>query len=302
MGATAAGPHPGPRPLPVRGRDPPAGSVIALNGRNAAAAAARRPGRARPPRRLGSRSWRRSARERILEAACDLIAAEGIDDVRIARVAMRAGASTALVHHYFATREQLLEQALLHSFEVVGEERFAEGAGEGGSATANLAAGDRGVPAAVGAVRTRLGPLGRAVAARRPRSRAAAVRRAALRPLPRLALRRDPRPGCGSGEFERPADLDELVDRAMALLDGTGRAGAAARPRDGPRRGRAVWPPSCWAGSWGSTRGSWLRPASSRANLNSGSGNTGRRKERARVLGHRSITFAVRRYLRQLRR
>ena len=59
----------------------------------------------------------RDARERILEAACDLIAAEGIDDVRIARVAMRAGASTALVHHYFSTREELLEQALLHSFE-----------------------------------------------------------------------------------------------------------------------------------------------------------------------------------------
>ena len=33
-----------------------------------------------------------SAPERILEAACDLIAADGIDEVRIARVARRAGA------------------------------------------------------------------------------------------------------------------------------------------------------------------------------------------------------------------
>src|ERR1700754_2493310 len=82
----------------------------------------------------------RDARERILEAACDLIAAEGIDDVRIARVAMRAGASTALVHHYFSTREELLEQALLHSFEVVAGERFGAEAGAGGSATAALAA------------------------------------------------------------------------------------------------------------------------------------------------------------------
>ena len=49
-----------------------------------------------------------AARERILEAACDLIAAEGIDDVRIARVANRARVSTALVHHYFSTREDLL--------------------------------------------------------------------------------------------------------------------------------------------------------------------------------------------------
>ena len=37
--------------------------------------------------------------------------------MRIARVATRAGASTALVHHYFSTREELLEQALIHSFE-----------------------------------------------------------------------------------------------------------------------------------------------------------------------------------------
>src|SRR6476661_3052313 len=68
----------------------------------------------------------RSSRERILEAACDLIAADGIDDVRIARVATRAGASTALVHHYFSTREELLEEALIHSFEQAGSERFDE--------------------------------------------------------------------------------------------------------------------------------------------------------------------------------
>src|ERR1700761_1935730 len=81
----------------------------------------------------------RDARERILEAACDLIAADGIDDVRIARVAMRAGASTALVHHYFSTREELLEQALLHSFDKAGDERFAAPGGEAPPATAPLA-------------------------------------------------------------------------------------------------------------------------------------------------------------------
>ena len=66
------------------------------------------------------------ARERILEAACDLIASDGIDDVRIARVATRARASTALVHHYFSTREELLSEALVHSFETAGQERFAD--------------------------------------------------------------------------------------------------------------------------------------------------------------------------------
>src|SRR4051794_28587361 len=80
-----------------------------------------------------------ASRERILEAACDLIAADGIDEVRIARVATRARASTALVHHYFSTREELLEQALMHSFELAGDERFDDDAQEASSATAGLA-------------------------------------------------------------------------------------------------------------------------------------------------------------------
>jgi AcrR family transcriptional regulator len=77
-------------------------------------------------------------RERILDAACELIASGGIDELRIARVATRAGASTALVHHYFSTREELLELALAQSFELAGDERFG-GSGPGGSATAGLA-------------------------------------------------------------------------------------------------------------------------------------------------------------------
>lgn len=66
----------------------------------------------------------RNARDRILEATCAAIAEDGIDDVRIARVAMRAGASTALVHHYFSTREELVEEALMHSYELAAEDRF----------------------------------------------------------------------------------------------------------------------------------------------------------------------------------
>ena len=91
----------------------------------------------------------RDARERILEAACELIAAEGIDEVRIARVANRARASTSLVHHYFSTREELLEQALLHSFELVAVERFGDGPDAAASATAGLRARSR-VPAGPG--------------------------------------------------------------------------------------------------------------------------------------------------------
>src|SRR5919197_6211555 len=83
----------------------------------------------------------RNAPRRILDAACDLIAAEGIDEVRIARVATRAGASTALVHHYFSTREVLLEQALIHSFEQAGEDRFEKPVEATETATEALARG-----------------------------------------------------------------------------------------------------------------------------------------------------------------
>jgi AcrR family transcriptional regulator len=61
-----------------------------------------------------------STRERILDAAVERIASDGIDAVRIARIAMDARVSTALVHYHFATREALLAEALEHSFETAG--------------------------------------------------------------------------------------------------------------------------------------------------------------------------------------
>jgi AcrR family transcriptional regulator len=60
-------------------------------------------------------------RERILDAAVRRIASDGIDAVRIARIAMDAGVSTGLVHYHFATREALLAEALEHSFETAGD-------------------------------------------------------------------------------------------------------------------------------------------------------------------------------------
>jgi AcrR family transcriptional regulator len=70
------------------------------------------------------------SRERILDAAVERIARDGIDDVRIARIAMDAGVSTALVHYHFATREALLAEALEHSFEQAGDTRTVD-TGEG---------------------------------------------------------------------------------------------------------------------------------------------------------------------------
>ena len=73
-------------------------------------------------------------RERLLDAAVRLIAREGIDNVRIARIATEAGVSAGLVHYHFASRDALLEEALEHSYERAGDLRLA--ALEEGRATA----------------------------------------------------------------------------------------------------------------------------------------------------------------------
>ena len=66
-----------------------------------------------------------SARARILDAAVKLIAREGINDVRIARIAMEAGVSASLLHYHFASRDALLAEALEHSYELAGDIRTA---------------------------------------------------------------------------------------------------------------------------------------------------------------------------------
>src|SRR5262249_9394403 len=65
-----------------------------------------------------------SARERILGAAVRQIAREGIDGVRIARIAMEARVSSALVHYHFETRDALLAEAIEYSYHRAGEARM----------------------------------------------------------------------------------------------------------------------------------------------------------------------------------
>jgi AcrR family transcriptional regulator len=162
-----------------------------------------------------------SAAERILEAACDLIAADGIDEVRIARVARRAGASTALVHHYFSTREELLEHALIHSFEQAGDERFRKPAGVRETATEALRRG-----------------IAECLPLPGPQEREwvlwvelwlRAVREPELRPVAARLYRRYREwmagliaAGSSSGEFRADVDAQTVADVAMALLDGVG--------------------------------------------------------------------------------
>jgi AcrR family transcriptional regulator len=180
-----------------------------------------------------------TAPERILEAACDLIAAEGIDEVRIARVATRAGASTSLVHHYFSTREELLEQALIHSFEIAGNERFQNPAGVTESATEALARGiSECLPFPGSQERdwvlwVELWLRG----VREPELRPVAAR---LYGRYRAWMADLIRAGVASGEFRADTDVEAVADVAMALLDGVGVRALIRDPAMDVERARAL--------------------------------------------------------------
>ena len=162
----------------------------------------------------------RGARERILAAAVERIAREGIDEMRIARVAMDAGVSTSLVHYHFATREALLEQALEYSYELAGDVRIGEGEGQVASHVERLAAMmDQCLPYP--------GLLERdwilwvelwLRAVRHPEMRPTAAR---LYARMREWLGEAIAAGVESGEL-RAADPERAADRLLALADGYG--------------------------------------------------------------------------------
>ena len=160
------------------------------------------------------------ARERILEAACDVIAAHGIDDVRIARIATLAGVSPPLVHYHFATREALLSEALEHSFELLGDFRTTSAEDEGWSAARKLGwMIDQSLPfPGMGDREWRLWLELWGQAARRPELRPVAAR---------LYARYDRwiaevvEAGIATGEF-RARDAAAIVQRLVAAIDGVG--------------------------------------------------------------------------------
>jgi AcrR family transcriptional regulator len=163
---------------------------------------------------------RAGARERILAAAVRLIASDGIDDVRIARIAMEAGVSTSLVHYHFETREALLAEALDYSYTRAGDARITSGE----------------LPAASHAERLQLMidqclPTTPSLredwvlwvelwlrAARIPELRPVAEE---LYERLHAWFAREVADGVNDGEFAR-CDPDEVADRAIALIDGYG--------------------------------------------------------------------------------
>ena len=167
----------------------------------------------------------RSARERILDAAVLRIAGDGIDAVRIARIAMDARVSTALVHYHFRTREVLLAETLDYAFDVAAAVRLRANA-------------DNGESAADGSAARRLADVvEQSLPTTDPGRREwqlwaelwlGAARDPSLRPIAaqmyaryRTWIATAVAEGVADGEFA-PVDPGETADLAMALIDGLG--------------------------------------------------------------------------------
>ena len=60
----------------------------------------------------GSTAQGRRSRDRVLQASVDLITEAGIDQVRLAKIAQRAGMSPGQVMYYFTSKEHILLEAL----------------------------------------------------------------------------------------------------------------------------------------------------------------------------------------------
>jgi AcrR family transcriptional regulator len=163
----------------------------------------------------------RGARERILAAAVERIASDGIDDMRIARVATDAGVSTSLVHYHFETREALLAEALEYSYELAGDIRIGEAEGEVAGHVERLAGlVDQFLP--YPGILERDWILWVELWLR-------AVRHEELRPTAaRLYARMRTwfaeaiAAGVEAGEFDGAADAELIADRVLALCDGFG--------------------------------------------------------------------------------
>lgn len=65
-------------------------------------------------------------RERILRAACEVIAEIGFENISMRKVAEHAGVSKALLHYHFDTREKLFAEAMTHSFAQTGKDTGAD--------------------------------------------------------------------------------------------------------------------------------------------------------------------------------
>jgi len=163
---------------------------------------------------------KRSARDRILAAAAGQIAREGIDGVRIARIAMEAGVSTALVHYHFDTRDALLAEALDYSYSHAGDARISSGELPAASHSERLESMiEQCLPTTPSLEQDWVLWVELWLrAARHPELRPVAEE---LYARLHAWFRDEIAAGVADGEFAR-CDPDEVADRLLALLDGYG--------------------------------------------------------------------------------
>jgi AcrR family transcriptional regulator len=169
----------------------------------------------------------RSARERILHAACELIAERGIGGARIAQIAKAAGVSTALVHYHFQTREVLLAETLDYAFDLASAVRLRP-AGENGDGANGI--GDSAAKRLADVVEQSLPTTdpGRREWKLWAELWLGAARDPSLRPIAaqmytryRTWIAAAIAEGIAAGEFA-PVDPGGTADLAMALIDGLG--------------------------------------------------------------------------------
>ena len=219
------------------------------------------------------------------------IASEGIDGVRIARIAMDAGVSTSLVHYHFATREALLAEALDYSYAHAGDARIATGELPTALARAAAAVDDRPVPADHSEALREDWVLWVELWLRAVRHPGAASGgRGALRPAARLVRRRDRGRHRTTASSQR-CDPDEVADRTLALLDGFGvrtLIGDSTIPLErARRRGRARrWRRDLGLGEQLARAPGALRPASRRRSADARRGAPAGPDRALHVAGH----------------
>jgi len=163
-----------------------------------------------------------SARERILQAACALIAERGIGGARIAQIANAAGVSTALVHYHFRTREVLLAETLDYAFDLAAAVRLRPAGDDGGRGSAAHRLADvieQSLPTTdPGRREWQLWAELWLGAARDPSLRPIAAQMyARYRTWIAAAIAE----GIAAGQFA-PVDPGDTADVAMALIDGLG--------------------------------------------------------------------------------
>ena len=69
--------------------------------------------------KVNSGLGRRDARQRLLDAAVALFSEQGVAGTTVAEIAKRAGVTSAMVHYYFKTKDQLLDAVVAEK--LIGE-------------------------------------------------------------------------------------------------------------------------------------------------------------------------------------